>query len=75
MFMFQYPPNPGENRQTILGPANKADAASWLAKLQISRGAENTYRGFDGAEYDRSELKWTQRAFVQTLAMVEDRYL
>jgi formylglycine-generating enzyme required for sulfatase activity len=75
MFMFQYPSNPGGNGQTVLGPARKADAASWLAGLQISRTAEITYRAFDGAEYDRPELKWTQRAFVQTLAMVEDRYL
>ena len=29
---------------------------------------------YNGAEYDRPELKWCQRAFVQPQMMVEDRY-
>jgi hypothetical protein len=31
--------------------------------------------GYDDAQYRRPELRWTQRDFVQTQAMVEDRYL
>jgi formylglycine-generating enzyme required for sulfatase activity len=30
---------------------------------------------YSGAEYDRPELKWTQRSFIQPQMMVEDRYL
>lgn len=30
--------------------------------------------GYDGAQYDRPELKWTQRSFIQPQMMVEDRY-
>ena len=29
---------------------------------------------YSGAEYDRPELKWTQRSFIQAQMMVEDRY-
>src|SRR5690242_5629183 len=30
--------------------------------------------GYDGAEYDRPALKWTQSSFMQPQMMVEDRY-
>jgi iron(II)-dependent oxidoreductase len=30
--------------------------------------------GYDGAEYDRPELKWTQSSFMQPQMMIEDRY-
>ncbi len=30
--------------------------------------------GFDGSEYGRPELQWTQQNFIHTLVLVEDRY-
>ena len=30
--------------------------------------------GYDGAEYSRPELRWTQSSFVQPQMMIEDRY-
>lgn len=30
--------------------------------------------GFDGAQYDRPELKWTQSSFIQPLMMSQERY-
>lgn len=30
--------------------------------------------GYDGAEYQRAPLKWTQQAFIQTQMMVQERY-
>src|SRR5579864_1254177 len=30
--------------------------------------------GYDGSDYDRPDLHWTQRNFIHTLTIVEDRY-
>ncbi|MFZ0806819.1 MAG: formylglycine-generating enzyme family protein, partial [Candidatus Sulfotelmatobacter sp.] len=30
--------------------------------------------GYDGSQYDRPELKWTQRSYIQPQMMIEDRY-
>src|SRR5260370_36482194 len=58
----------------IPGPANPSEFAAWLADMKHWRAERLTRIGYSGAEYDRPELKWTQRSFVQPQMMVEDRY-
>lgn len=49
--------------------------SGWLQAMQAWRSEQWKKLGYDGAEYQRPELQWTQRSFVQPQAMVEDRYL
>lgn len=48
---------------------------AWLQAMQNWRNSQRASMGYDDAQYRRPELRWTQRDFVQTQAMVEDRYL
>src|ERR1039457_4906914 len=66
----RYAPQGGQ----IPGPANPSDFAAWLADIKNWRTERLTRIGYSDAEYDRAELKWTQRSFVQPQMMVEDRY-
>lgn len=58
----------------IPGPANPSDFAAWLSDVKQWRAERLTRIGYNGSEYDRPELKWTQRNFVQPQMMIEDRY-
>ena len=49
--------------------------APWLAAMRSWRAERLAGIGYDDAQYRRPELRWTQRDFVQTQAMMEDRYL
>jgi len=49
--------------------------APWLAAMRSWRAEQLAKTGYDDAQYRRPELRWTQRDFVQTQAMMEDRYL
>ena len=60
--------------EEIPGPPTPSDFASWLADIQHWRRERLVRIGYDGAQYDRPELKWTQRSFLQPQMMVEDRY-
>jgi len=51
---------------------SKRDA--WLADLKHWRHEQLIRMGYDGSQYDRPELKWTQSSFVQPQMMIEDRY-
>ena len=51
-----------------------ADFDAWLADLKVWRREQLTRMGYDDAQYRRPEFGWTQRNFVQTQMMVEDRY-
>jgi len=51
-----------------------ADYGPWLADLKHWRREYLVRIGYDGSEYDRPELKWTQRNFIQPQMMVEERY-
>jgi len=58
-------------------PGPKQDSASitpWLADMKKWRELKLADLKYDGAEYDRPELKWCQSSFVQPQMMVEDRY-
>ncbi|MGH8196335.1 MAG: formylglycine-generating enzyme family protein [Woeseiaceae bacterium] len=47
---------------------------SWLAAMTAWRHEHLIRMGYDDAEYSRTEFAWTQRNFVHTQMMVEDRY-
>ncbi len=48
--------------------------AAWLADIRHWRMEHLIRMGYNGSEYDRPELKWTQSSFVQPQMMVHDRY-
>jgi formylglycine-generating enzyme required for sulfatase activity len=58
----------------IEGPTNPADTSRWLADMKRWRMEYRKRIGYDGSEYGRPELKWTQSSFMQPQMMVEDRY-
>ena len=58
----------------IPGPAKSSDFGAWLADIKQWRAERLTRIGYNGSEYDRPELKWTQRSFIQPQMMIEDRY-
>ncbi|UGQ46722.1 formylglycine-generating enzyme family protein [Massilia endophytica] len=49
-------------------------ADSWRKELTIWRHEHKIRAGYDGSRYDREDLAWSQRNFVHTQMMVEDRY-
>ena len=51
-----------------------AQIADWLADIRHWRMEHLIRMGYDGSQYDRPELKWTQSSFVQPQMMVHDRY-
>src|SRR5436190_5085149 len=63
------------DREVLLGPQSQDEAGAWLAAMQLWREERLGQMHYSGAEYDRPELKWTQRSFIQPQMMVEDRYL
>lgn len=58
----------------IPGP-QKGEETQWLADLRHWRAERRIRAGYDGHEYTRPELKWTQSSFVQHFVMIHDRYL
>ncbi|HEY4417447.1 MAG TPA: SUMF1/EgtB/PvdO family nonheme iron enzyme [Verrucomicrobiae bacterium] len=60
--------------ETIAGPQTNDDYAQWLGDLKRWRSNRLTKLDYQGTEYERPELKWTQSSFIQPQMMVEDRY-
>jgi hypothetical protein len=58
----------------IPGPASAKDFKSWRADLQHWRRESLIRLGYDGSQYERPGLKWTQRSFIQPQMMIHDRY-
>jgi hypothetical protein len=56
------------------GPVQPQDFAKWLTDMKRWRHEQRVRIGYDGSEYDRPALKWTQSSFMQPQMMVEDRY-
>ena len=56
------------------GPRTPADFPKWLADMKRWRMEYLKRIGYNGSEYGREELKWTQRSFMQPQMMIEDRY-
>ncbi len=58
----------------IPGPARAADFPKWLEDVQHWRMERRIRLGYDGAQYERPELLWTQSSFIQPQMMIHDRY-
>ena len=65
-----YPPEGSQ----LPGPPTPAAWADWLADIRHWRDEKRIRIGFDGKQYDRPELAWSQRDFIQPQMMVEERY-
>jgi iron(II)-dependent oxidoreductase len=57
----------------FFGPTLPADAESWLAGLKTWRTERLTRLRYDGSQYDRPELEWTQHIFSQVQVLIWDR--
>ena len=60
--------------QLIPGPPNAGEFSAWLGEVKQWRAERLQRMGYDGAEYARAEVRWTQRNFVQPQMMAEERY-
>src|SRR2546426_5258164 len=49
-------------------------AREWLADVEHWRLEHLIRMGYDGVEYARPELRWTQSSFIQPQMMIEDRF-
>lgn len=58
----------------IEGPADPSEFPKWIADMRRWRHEQLVRMGYDGAEYERPELKWTQSSYMQPQMMIEDRY-
>jgi gamma-glutamyl hercynylcysteine S-oxide synthase len=67
------PPPPSE--VFFPGPENSSDAASWLEQLQAWRVNRRIRLRYDGSQYERAELEWTQHVFSQVQLLIWDRRL
>ena len=53
---------------------SRAEIGAWLADIRHWRSEHLIRMGYDGSQYERPELKWTQSSFVQPQMMVHDLY-
>ena len=54
---------------------DSADAfKTWIADVKHWRRERLIRIGYNGSEYERPELAWTQSSFIQPQMMIEDRY-
>src|SRR5690348_12475470 len=60
--------------EIIGGPKDPADHDAWLKKMKAWREEARKRIQYNDEQYQRPQLKWAQRAYVQPQAMVEDRY-
>jgi iron(II)-dependent oxidoreductase len=67
------PPPPSEI--FFSGPDDPSQSAAWLAGLRAWREDRLTKLRYDGAEYSRQELAWTQSSFSQVQVLIWDRTL
>ena len=61
--------SPGKPRICTAGAVDQ-----WLADIKHWRMEHYIRMGYESAEYDRPDLKWTQSSFIQPQMMVHDRY-
>ncbi len=57
------------------GPASPSDQPGWLQGLKAWRRDRRTLLRYDGSQYDRADLQWTQHIFSQVQLLIWDRSL
>lgn len=57
----------------LAGPANPAERTGWLTGIEAWRNERLTRLRYDGAQYERPELAWTQRVFSQYQMLIWER--
>ena len=57
-----------------LRPCSADEIEAWRKDILHFRFERLLRVGYDGSQYDRPELKWTQRSYIQPQMMIEDRY-
>lgn len=55
-------------------PISESSRKAWLEDVLHWRRERLIRIGYSGSLYDRPELQWTQRAFIQPQMMAHDRY-
>lgn len=55
-------------------PVSKEAWEAWLKDVRHWRMETRVRIGYDGAQYERPELQWTQRSFIQPQMMAQDRF-
>ena len=60
--------------ELIDGPSTPQDFTAWLSGMKRWRVEQLKRLGYDGSEYGRPELKWTQSSYMQPQLMIQDRY-
>lgn len=57
------------------GPVSSSDQPGWLQGLKAWRKDRRTLLRYDGSQYERLDLQWTQRIFNQVQLLIWDRSL
>ncbi|MGH9746513.1 MAG: formylglycine-generating enzyme family protein [Candidatus Acidiferrales bacterium] len=57
----------------LAGPAGAADRAAWLERIKAWRKERLTRLRYDGSQYERPELAWTQRVVSQYQMLIWER--
>ena len=57
------------------GPDDPAGAAAWLEQIKAWRADRRVGLRYDGAQFSRPELEWTQHVFSQVQLLIWDRSL
>ncbi len=63
------------NEVFFSGPANPAEAQTWLENLKSWRDKQRALLHYDPSQYDRRDLEWTQHIFSQVQLLIWDRSL
>jgi len=64
---------PGPSEVFFPGPEDTANAAAWLQQIKAWRTERRNLLRFDGLQFDRLELEWTQHIFSQVQLLIWDR--
>ena len=67
------PPPPSE--VFFSGPDSPAQAGRWLDGLKAWRADRRVRLRYNGAQYERPDLEWTQHVFLQVQVLIWDRSL
>jgi iron(II)-dependent oxidoreductase len=66
---------PSPSEVFFSGPTSSSDQPDWLKGLKAWRKDRRTLLRYDGSQYDRPELQWTQHIFSQVQLLIWDRSL